>query len=145
MRPLSSDIGVFMAPEARATAAVERSTLAQQAPGLAWASKANPCSRRRFRCPRGRAGAAPERNKRVDHLWTIGPSIASVKRGSDRDVSPLAKPLDRQDWALLWLLSLLWGGAFFFAGVAVKELPPLTCVLVRVALAAMTLLPIFFV
>ena len=60
-------------------------------------------------------------------------------RGSDRDVSPLAKPLDRQDWALLWLLSLLWGGAFFFAGVAVKELPPLTCVLVRVALAAMTL------
>jgi drug/metabolite transporter (DMT)-like permease len=66
-------------------------------------------------------------------------------RGSDRDVSPLAKPLDRQDWALLWLLSLLWGGAFFFAGVAVKELPPLTCVLVRVALAAMTLLPIFFV
>jgi len=58
-------------------------------------------------------------------------------------VTPLAKPLDRRDWALLWLLSLLWGGAFFFAGVAVKELPPLTCVLVRVALAAMTLLPIF--
>lgn len=58
-------------------------------------------------------------------------------------MTPLAKPLDRRDWALLWLLSLLWGGAFFFAGVAVKELPPLTCVLVRVALATMTLLPIF--
>jgi len=59
-------------------------------------------------------------------------------------VTPLAKPLDRRDWALLWLLSLLWGGAFFFAGVAVKELPPLTCVLIRVALAALTLLPVFF-
>ena len=29
-------------------------------------------------------------------------------------------------WALLVLLSMLWGGAFFFVGVAVVELPSLT-------------------
>ena len=30
------------------------------------------------------------------------------------------------EWGLLLFLSLLWGGSFFFVGVAVKELPPLT-------------------
>ncbi|RWR16006.1 DMT family transporter [Sinirhodobacter populi] len=43
------------------------------------------------------------------------------------------------DWALLFLLSLLWGGAFFFAAVAVRELPPLTVVLARTGLAALAL------
>lgn len=55
-----------------------------------------------------------------------------------------AKTMDGADWSLLVLLSLLWGGAFFFAGVAVRELPPLTVVLVRVALAAGMLLPLFW-
>lgn len=45
---------------------------------------------------------------------------------------------------MLVLLSVLWGGAYFFAGVAVRELPPLTVVLVRVVLAALTLLPVFW-
>lgn len=40
------------------------------------------------------------------------------------------------EWGLLLLLSLLWGGSFFFVGVAVKELPPLTIVFTRVTLAA---------
>lgn len=44
-----------------------------------------------------------------------------------------------QDWALLLMLSFLWGGAFFFAAVAVKELPPLTLVLARTGLAALAL------
>lgn len=43
------------------------------------------------------------------------------------------------DWGLLFLLSLLWGGAFFFAAVAVRELPPLTVVLTRTGLAALVL------
>lgn len=59
-------------------------------------------------------------------------------------MSNVAKTMDAQDWNLLILLSVLWGGAFFFAGVAVKELPPLTVVLVRVGLAAVTLLPLFW-
>ncbi len=40
------------------------------------------------------------------------------------------------EWGLLLLLSLLWGGSFFFNGVAVMQLPPLTIVLARVSLAA---------
>lgn len=43
------------------------------------------------------------------------------------------------DWALLVLLSVLWGGSFFFSKVALAELPPLTVVLFRVALAAAAL------
>ncbi|WP_022728032.1 DMT family transporter [Fodinicurvata sediminis] len=42
-------------------------------------------------------------------------------------------------WGLLVTLSLLWGGAFFFVGVAVKSLPPLTIVALRLGLAASAL------
>jgi hypothetical protein len=34
-----------------------------------------------------------------------------------------------QEWAMLIALSVLWGGSFFFNGVAVKELPSLAIVL----------------
>ena len=44
-----------------------------------------------------------------------------------------------KDWAMLLSLSFLWGGSFFFVGVAVTELPPLTIVTLRVAIAAMIL------
>ena len=54
------------------------------------------------------------------------------------------KTMDGIDWSLLILLSVLWGGAYFFAGVAVKELPPLTVVLARVSIAAIILLPVFW-
>lgn len=50
------------------------------------------------------------------------------------------RPMTALEWALLLLLSLLWGGSFFFIGVAVKEIPPLTLVTLRVALAALMLL-----
>ena len=43
------------------------------------------------------------------------------------------------EWALLILLSVLWGGSFFFAKIAVAALPPLTLVLARVGLAALLL------
>tara|TARA_B110000240_G_scaffold179437_1_gene209667 strand:+ start:9227 stop:10135 length:909 start_codon:yes stop_codon:yes gene_type:complete len=44
-----------------------------------------------------------------------------------------------REWLMLITLSLLWGGSFFFVGVAVVELPPLTIVTLRVGLAAITL------
>lgn len=50
--------------------------------------------------------------------------------------------IDARDWSLLAVLSVLWGGSFFFNGVVLKELPPLTVVLLRVALAAMMLQPV---
>jgi drug/metabolite transporter (DMT)-like permease len=40
---------------------------------------------------------------------------------------------------MLLALSLVWGGSFFFVGVVVKELPPLTVVALRVGLAALAL------
>jgi drug/metabolite transporter (DMT)-like permease len=40
------------------------------------------------------------------------------------------------DWLRLILLSLLWGGAFFFVEVAVPHMAPMTIVLTRVALGA---------
>ena len=47
-----------------------------------------------------------------------------------------------KEWGLIIILSILWGGSFFFVGVAVKEMPPLTIVLCRVALASIILLAI---
>lgn len=59
-------------------------------------------------------------------------------------MSEAPKSMEGPEWSLLILLSVLWGGAFFFSGVAVKELPPLTVVFARVALAALMLLPLFW-
>jgi drug/metabolite transporter (DMT)-like permease len=52
--------------------------------------------------------------------------------------------IDARDWLLLGVLSVLWGGSFFFAGVSLRELPPLTIVFLRVALAAIILLPVLW-
>jgi len=45
--------------------------------------------------------------------------------------------MSRANWALLMLLSVLWGGSFFFSKIAVAALPPLTIVFVRFAAAAL--------
>jgi drug/metabolite transporter (DMT)-like permease len=53
-----------------------------------------------------------------------------------------------QNWIRLLILSLLWGGSFLFAAIAIKgwpagtgnSIPPLTVVLIRVAVASLTLL-----
>lgn len=49
-----------------------------------------------------------------------------------RSMSPI-------EWSLLLVLSVLWGGSFFFVGVAVRALPPFTLVAARVGLAALVL------
>jgi drug/metabolite transporter (DMT)-like permease len=46
------------------------------------------------------------------------------------------RPMTTTEWGLLLLLSLLWGGSFFFVGIAVKALPPFTIVAARVTIAA---------
>ncbi len=51
-----------------------------------------------------------------------------------------AKVMGAREWGMLITLSLLWGGSFFFVGVAVKALPPFTIVALRVLLAAAALL-----
>ncbi len=63
-------------------------------------------------------------------------------------VTPLTSAIDKsmnaRTWALLIALSLLWGGSFFFVGVAVKELPMLTLVFCRVSIAAVVLWLVVF-
>jgi drug/metabolite transporter (DMT)-like permease len=49
------------------------------------------------------------------------------------------KTMSPLEWGMLLVLALVWGGSFFFVGVAVKQLPPLTIVALRVALAALIL------
>lgn len=44
------------------------------------------------------------------------------------------------NWALLLLLSVLWGGTFFFSKIALAAVPPLTLVLARVSIGALGLL-----
>ena len=53
---------------------------------------------------------------------------------------PAAPALSAHDWGLLLILSVLWGGTFFFAKIALAALPPLTLVLGRVVLGALALL-----
>ena len=49
------------------------------------------------------------------------------------------RPMTTIEWGLLIALSALWGGSFLFNGILVRELPPLTIVAARVALAAIAL------
>jgi drug/metabolite transporter (DMT)-like permease len=44
--------------------------------------------------------------------------------------------MDKGDWATLITLALIWGGAFLFIGIAVRHVPPLTYVALRLTVAA---------
>jgi drug/metabolite transporter (DMT)-like permease len=48
----------------------------------------------------------------------------------------MASHMNRADWAILLILSILWGGSFFFIGVAIHSVAPITLVLLRVSLAS---------
>jgi drug/metabolite transporter (DMT)-like permease len=54
-------------------------------------------------------------------------------------MQPVQKTMGLSEWGLLLLLSLLWGGSFFFSEVALRELQPFSVVLGRVGLAALAL------
>ena len=56
--------------------------------------------------------------------------------------SPTPRPMTALEWAMLVALASVWGGSFFFNGVAVRELPVFTVVVSRVVLAALILLAI---
>lgn len=47
--------------------------------------------------------------------------------------------MNRTDWLILLTLALIWGGAFFFIGVAVRHVQPLTYVWLRLSIAAAAL------
>ncbi len=54
--------------------------------------------------------------------------------------TPVNRSMTRFEWALLLFLALLWGVSFALNGVAVRELPTFTVVVVRVSIAAVILL-----
>lgn len=60
-------------------------------------------------------------------------------------MQPQVKSMNLSEWIMLTILSILWGGSFFFVGVAVQALPPLTIVALRVTLASLTLLAVVYV
>ncbi len=51
----------------------------------------------------------------------------------------ISQTMGPAQWATLVILSILWGGSFFFVEIAITTLPPFTIVLLRVALAALAL------
>ena len=55
-----------------------------------------------------------------------------MKHATNKNMRPI-------EWFLLIVLSIIWGGAFFFGKVAVAELPPFSIVLGRVGIAAIVL------
>ena len=59
---------------------------------------------------------------------------------AETDNSTINSVMGLKEWGLIILLSIVWGGSFFFAKVAVNEMTPLTIVLCRVGFAALALL-----
>ena len=50
--------------------------------------------------------------------------------------APIRTQMNRADWLILGTLALIWGCAFLFIGVAVRHVPPLTYVWLRLTIAA---------
>src|SRR3954467_8297706 len=59
--------------------------------------------------------------------------------GVPHDAHMIRAQMDRGDWLILASLALIWGGAFFFIGVAVRHVPPLTYVALRLSIAAVAM------
>jgi len=52
--------------------------------------------------------------------------------------------MGRTAWFMLIILSLVWGGSFFFAEIALRQIAPLILVLARVGLAAVSLIAVAY-
>src|SRR6478672_9779227 len=52
------------------------------------------------------------------------------------DAHMIRVQMNRSDWLILATLAVIWGGAFFFIGVAVRHVQPLTYVWLRLTIAA---------
>src|SRR5689334_10198490 len=64
-------------------------------------------------------------------------NAAEAVNVSAGDNSPMIRSqMNGRDWLILLVLALIWGGAFFFIGVAVRHVPPLTYVWLRLTIGA---------
>jgi len=65
---------------------------------------------------------------------------AEARHAFVTDKAPMIRAqMNGSDWLIMSVLALMWGGAFFFIGVAVRHVPPLTYVWLRVTIAAVAL------
>ena len=65
---------------------------------------------------------------------------AEAARALEGDNPPMIRTMmNRSDWLILLTLAVIWGGAFFFIGVAVRHVPPLTYVWLRLSIAAVAM------
>jgi len=56
-----------------------------------------------------------------------------------RDVKHVNRTMGIGEWSLILVLSVIWGGSFFFIEIALRDMTPLTIVFCRVAFAALIL------
>jgi len=63
----------------------------------------------------------------------------AAKPVSRHDAHMIRAQMNGNDWLILGFLALIWGGAFFFIGVAVRHIPPLTYVWLRVTIAGVAM------
>jgi drug/metabolite transporter (DMT)-like permease len=63
--------------------------------------------------------------------------LAEAAKAAEGDKDHMIRTvMNRSDWLILGGLALIWGGAFFFIAVAVRHVPPLTYVWLRLTIAA---------
>jgi drug/metabolite transporter (DMT)-like permease len=68
---------------------------------------------------------------------TFERNVAEAAAASSTDAAPMIRSImNRSDWLILLVLALIWGGAFFFIGVAVRHVHPLTYVWLRLTIGA---------
>jgi drug/metabolite transporter (DMT)-like permease len=64
-------------------------------------------------------------------------NVAEAGHAPSGDAAPMIRSvMNRSDWLILLVLALIWGGAFFFIGVAVRHVHPLTYVWLRLTIGA---------
>jgi drug/metabolite transporter (DMT)-like permease len=64
-------------------------------------------------------------------------NVAEAAAASAPYSAPMIRAqMNRSDWLILLVLAAIWGGAFFFIGIAVRHVPPLTYVWLRLTIAA---------
>jgi len=59
-----------------------------------------------------------------------------AKPVTGHDAHVIRAQMNGNDWLILGILAVIWGGAFFFIGVAVRHVQPLTYVWLRLTIAA---------
>jgi drug/metabolite transporter (DMT)-like permease len=67
-------------------------------------------------------------------------NLAEATETARRDEAHVIRTvMNRSDWLILAVLAAIWGGAFLFIGIAVRHVPPLTYVWLRLTIAAVAM------